>query len=718
MNKRTSGRILLHVTAAAFVLLALAIGVPSAHCWPLPGTLPSPGGTVSDTLPESDAGLSDDDESTIVRGQDAGSEPERIARLQRTVKSDEARLEELTCLLDDPNSDFAKAEAVFNDLDAKLAEKKKSVQQAQSDGNTALAEQLQTELAAVEKSWSLAKKDFQLAIDQRKAQQASIVTLQTKIEKDRQALARLRGTAPPTPQLPPDPALAPQPVAVHAQVVTPPTEPAPATTTLSPLGPIPGAPPSNPAATGNETPPANGANGASASTSGNGTPANGKKPDQQVVAAEQAAAKSEEVARKAEEKAESISERLEILREDISLERKLRDLSNSKIVVARDQLNELNAELERKVAAKEDVVPVRRKIREAENTLFVAQDESQRISEHLDELQSELSRLQSVQVAALEEAESRSKEAEDARQAVAALNNPFALRNVLGWLIDHGLKILLILGVTCIALWLGHLLERRLIALIAMRGSRGNREERENRAKTLVSVLHNALRTVAIGAAIVMVLDECSVPVGPILGGAAVFGLAVAFGAQSLIKDYFTGFMVLMEQQYMIGDVVKIGDVTGQVERISLRMTVLRDLEGRVHFIPHGQIATVTNLTHEWSRAVFNIGVAYKEDVDQVIEVLLGLARAMRKDPGFSYMILEDPTMLGVDELGDSAVVVKFMIKTRPIKQWEVKRELLRRIKNRFDELGIEIPFPHRTLYVANPPASWARENGHAELHH
>ena len=183
------------------------------------------------------------------------------------------------------------------------------------------------------------------------------------------------------------------------------------------------------------------------------------------------------------------------------------------------------------------------------------------------------------------------------------------------------------------------------------------------------------------------------------MGGAAVFGLAIAFGAQNLIKDYFYGFMILLEQQYTINDVIKIGDIAGQVERITLRMTVLRDLEGRVHFIPHGQINSTTNMTHGWSRALFDIGVAYKEDADRVIDVIEELGCQMRRDPKFGPLILEDLTMLGVDGFGDSAVVIKFFIKTWPLKQWDVKREMLRRIKRRFDELDIEIPFPHRTVY-------------------
>jgi small conductance mechanosensitive channel len=175
--------------------------------------------------------------------------------------------------------------------------------------------------------------------------------------------------------------------------------------------------------------------------------------------------------------------------------------------------------------------------------------------------------------------------------------------------------------------------------------------------------------------------------------------LAVAFGAQNLIKDYFSGFMVLLEDQYGINDVVRIGSVAGQVEHISLRMTVLRDLEGVVHFVPHGTITTVSNMTHGWSRALFDVSVSYNEDLDYVIRVLMELAHELRKDPAYGPLMLDDPEMLGVDDLGASAVVIKFFIKTLPQQQWAVKREMLRRIKRRFDEMRIEIPYPHQTVY-------------------
>ena len=262
---------------------------------------------------------------------------------------------------------------------------------------------------------------------------------------------------------------------------------------------------------------------------------------------------------------------------------------------------------------------------------------------------------------------------------------------LIGWLADHGVALIAIVAVVSAILWLASILEGRIIALLARRGEQRPGEESEARAKTLVSVLHNALRTVAIVVGVIMVLDELAVPVGPLLGGVAVVGLAVAFGAQSLIKDYFTGFLVLLEQQYVIGDVVQLGNSVGEVERISLRLTVLRDQEGRVHFVPHGQITTVINQTHGWARAVVEIRVAYREDIDRVLNELKSLAEGLRADSQFGPFIIDAPQILGVDALSNTALVVKVRMKTLPTKRDEIKRELLRRINKRFSELGIEM---------------------------
>jgi small conductance mechanosensitive channel len=290
--------------------------------------------------------------------------------------------------------------------------------------------------------------------------------------------------------------------------------------------------------------------------------------------------------------------------------------------------------------------------------------------------------------------------AEVAQQAVREMQNPFTLRNITQWLLDHGPKLAAILLGT-LAIYLAiKLVGRQLAGIMARAGRRGTAHERENRAVTLMSVFRNvALITVVAGGAL-MGLEEVGIPIVPLMGGAAVIGLAVAFGAQNLVRDYFGGFMILLEDQYGIGDVVKIGDTAGAVEQITLRVTVLRDVEGTVHFIPHGSITMVSNMTHTWSRALLEIGVAYKEDTDRVMDVMLDVARELRKDADFGPLMLDEPEMMGVDNFGDSAVTIKMCVKTHPLKRWHVKRELLRRLKHRFDEAGIDIPFPHRTVFV------------------
>jgi len=197
-----------------------------------------------------------------------------------------------------------------------------------------------------------------------------------------------------------------------------------------------------------------------------------------------------------------------------------------------------------------------------------------------------------------------------------------------------------------------------------------------------------------------MILKEVGVDIAPLLAGVGIAGLAIGFGAQTLVKDFLTGFFILMENQYRVGDVVKIGDHAGLVEKIKLRTTVLRDLEGIVHIIPNGEVQSVRNMTYEWSRVVLDIGVAYKEDVDKVIQVLKDVGKKMRQEEPYSQFMLEDPQILGVDNFGDSAVTIKMLAKTCPLKQWDVGREMKRRIKHAFDKEGIEIPFPQRTVYI------------------
>ena len=223
----------------------------------------------------------------------------------------------------------------------------------------------------------------------------------------------------------------------------------------------------------------------------------------------------------------------------------------------------------------------------------------------------------------------------------------------------------------------------------------------EQRRRTIASLL-NSIAAVVIAAIATLMVLATFIEVGPLLATAGVAGLAFSFGAQSLVKDVLTGMFLMVEEQFAIGDVVKVQSVTGLVEKITLRTTVLRDVEGTVHVIPNGEITLLSNLTKGWSKAVLDIGVAYKEDVDRVLEVIREECRTLWHDEQWAEIVLEEPEVPGVQSLGDSAVVIRVIFKTLPLKQWDVAREYRRRIKRRFDEEGIEIPFPHRTLYVGS----------------
>jgi len=270
---------------------------------------------------------------------------------------------------------------------------------------------------------------------------------------------------------------------------------------------------------------------------------------------------------------------------------------------------------------------------------------------------------------------------------------------VVNWLLTSGLRIAFIV--------VGALIVMRILRFLITKIRRffedddpATKSEREKRAETLTRTLAN-FATIAIWFfAGMMILKELGVDIGPILAGAGIAGLAIGFGAQSLVKDFLSGIFIVVENEYRVGDVVKIADTAGLVEKITLRTTTLRDLEGKVHIIPNGEITVVTNMTKEWSRFLIDVGVAYKEDVDHVMEVLKEVGEGMEKDETFGVLILEPLQILGVDSFGDSSVNIRVMFTTQPLQQWTVGREFRRRIKKVFDEKGIEIPFPHRTIYL------------------
>lgn len=232
------------------------------------------------------------------------------------------------------------------------------------------------------------------------------------------------------------------------------------------------------------------------------------------------------------------------------------------------------------------------------------------------------------------------------------------------------------------------------------------------RARTLWAMARRLLLVVLIALLVLMIAAVWTLPLTPLLAVGSAVGVAVGFGGQSLVKDVIAGFFILAEDQYHIADVVSIGGVTGSVEEIRLRVTVLRDLDGYVHYVPNGIIDVTTNLTQQFSQVVIDVGIAYKEDVDRALEVLGDELRSLALDPEWSERVIEEPQILGVDALGDSAVTLRAVIKVGADDRWLVKREALRRIKNRFDVDGIEIPFPHRTVYTVGVAPDAPQDGG------
>jgi small conductance mechanosensitive channel len=242
---------------------------------------------------------------------------------------------------------------------------------------------------------------------------------------------------------------------------------------------------------------------------------------------------------------------------------------------------------------------------------------------------------------------------------------------------------------------------QRLIRLFRERLARRlDDPEAVKRAATLGRVFRYVVSVVVALVAGMLILSELGVSLAPILGAAGVVGIAVGFGAQSLVKDYFGGLFLLLENQIRVGDVVQIAGIGGFVEEITLRHVRLRDYDGNVHFVPNGLITTVTNMSREYAQSVVDVGVAYREDVDEAFGVMRAVAGEMRADPVFGAKILDELEIAGVERWADSAVVLRCRFKVAPLEQWNVRREYLRRLKKAFDERGIEIPFPHLTVYA------------------
>jgi len=275
---------------------------------------------------------------------------------------------------------------------------------------------------------------------------------------------------------------------------------------------------------------------------------------------------------------------------------------------------------------------------------------------------------------------------------------PNTLQSLMPWFLSSGIKIILIL----IAASLINRFVRKVIKRAITKGIKdGAKEATEKRQKTLIGIFSGALKVIVWLIAIMMILPEFGINVGPILAGAGILGVALGFGAQYMIRDFLAGLFIILENQYRIGDVVCLDDTCGGVEDITLRKTILRDLDGKVYHIPNGSFKMAANLTKGYSRAHMNVSVAYKEDIDKVMELINKVGNEMVKVSPWKEYIIKPIQVAGPgpDKFGDSGIEIKVLGETKPLKQWDTLKEFRRRLKIAFDKEGVEIPFPQMSVW-------------------
>ena len=267
------------------------------------------------------------------------------------------------------------------------------------------------------------------------------------------------------------------------------------------------------------------------------------------------------------------------------------------------------------------------------------------------------------------------------------------------WLQEHGITLLAILvGSFLVQKFLGVFLDR-VIRKAIKPDHFLSKEAEKKREDTLIQIFHSTLKILIWIVVAMMLLSEVGVNIGPLIAAAGVAGLALGFGAQYIIRDVISGLFIILENQYRVGDVISSGGTSGSVENISLRMTTLRDLDGTVHHIPHGEMAKISNLSKNYARVNLDLGISYDADLEKVISVVNRIGNELAEDPEWKESIIKAPQFLRVNDFADSAVMIKILGETKPLKQWEVTGELRKRIKITFDKEGIEIPFPQMVVH-------------------
>lgn len=271
------------------------------------------------------------------------------------------------------------------------------------------------------------------------------------------------------------------------------------------------------------------------------------------------------------------------------------------------------------------------------------------------------------------------------------------------WFLVHGIKIIGIVVASYLIVKFGKIFIEKAVRKAVVSDHFLTKEAERKREDTLIRIFNAALKVTVWTVAILTILPEIGINVGPLLAGAGIAGIAIGFGAQYMVRDFIAGLFIILENQYRIGDVVCFDGTCGLVEDIDLRKTVLRDLDGVVHHIPNGEIKKASNLSKDFARVNLNVGVSYDSDLEKVIEVVNRVGKELAEDPNWKEFIIKPPQFLRVDDFGDSAIIIKILGETQPLKQWDVTGELRKRIKIAFDKEGIEIPFQQIVV--------WKKEN-------
>jgi small conductance mechanosensitive channel len=603
---------------------------------------------------------------------EAASDAKRVVRIRQVVVLDKQRLRWLRGELRSRTKWFEALAAGMGEIAQERNEKREALAALEDDPEADPEEvaALRAEIKELDEDHGLFDTQTDLALSAEKTVKKQIDALKEKIEKDEHALGRLTGEI--AIELPEE---APAPDA---------PEPAPKEAAKRPLVPVPAPIPDAPAAPK-------------------------KKTSSAMTAAQlEAQRKLERAEREVEVAKLDLSEFVErkrALQRQVEFEAELA-LSDSE---ERENLERafeaFSARLKKyreTGAAPNKIERLERANRGITEQVEDLQKSGEARAEYIESLEGRLAHLEESELRVTEEVDARQEEAVKTRRSVMWLESPIHPKNVEHWAKERGPRILIVIAAALFLLLFVRLTAQRIARVMVghRRGARG--ATGTGRADTLAFSFRSASRVLIVVFGVLLVLQEAGVDIKTVLGGAAIIGVAIAFGAQDLMKDYFSGFLILAEDQYQLGDLITIRGITGTVESVNMRVTVLRDLEGRVHFVPNGSIDQVTNRTYGWGRPVLEVPVGFDEDIDRAMETLVEIANGLRDDPGWEGSIIGEPEMLGVDKFTEFGAVIKFMVKTQPDKLFAVRRELLRRIAKRFSELGIQITVPQRILLRDN----------------